>query len=141
MAEENGITEDPLDSESLGELLAQLAAENTGEARAALAGRVIHFMRTIAKKPDQAEIKPAAYPDIGEIENACDCYDALSRRIHQVRGICALVGHADKLVGEVADDAFEFAMWGARDLLTQADDMARRLLDYVPKGQRFKEAA
>jgi len=56
--------------------------------------------------------------------------------LHQVRGMCALMGHAEKLAGEVEDDAFEYTMWGAKDLLVQADALARQLFYMVPEEKR-----
>lgn len=136
MADENANTE-PLDAESLGELLGRLAVENAREARVALAGRVINFMRGMAAQqaPLKAE-RVIELPDIGAIRDADDCYEAISRRLHQVRGMCALMGHAEKLAGEVEDDAFEYTMWGAKDLLVQADALARQLFYMVPEEKR-----
>lgn len=135
MADENlttGLEDGGLSPAALGALLASVAKANEEESYAALGARVIDFMRNLNRN-EPKETPIAHYPDLGEILTPGDLYEAVSRRIMQARGMCALFGHAHKMAGAVEDLAFEYAAWGAKDLLTQADALALQLLRMVPE--------
>lgn len=58
------------------------------------------------------------------LDSDLDYLEAITMRIGQASGILALLGHANELYGDVPDDAFGNASWGAQHLLEEASELA-----------------
>lgn len=86
--------------------------------------------KAVADERDSArqESYAAMHSDIAipglKLDSDMDYFEAITMRIGQARGILALLGHANELYGEVPDDAFGNASWGAQHLLEEASELA-----------------
>jgi len=64
---------------------------------------------------------------------AADLEDLITRRLNQVAGICALASLVGSSTEEIPDAALPNAMWAARDLLSEAEQLVGRLAGRSPR--------
>jgi hypothetical protein len=60
-------------------------------------------------------------------KKSVDLQDAIAARLNKAQGICALASLLPSSRGPIPDDALPHAMWAARDLLKEVDELVTKL--------------
>lgn len=67
-----------------------------------------------------------------DLTSRSSVFDALCRRLSQIKGIGALLGTVDRTFNDVPDHAFSNASWALQDLTAEAEELASMLYRMAP---------
>lgn len=127
---ENNIFLNPADLAT--EIHAVMEAD-TALHREELAKRIARKMIEAARQPaPKAEVITRFAGLDFDLTSRSSVFDALCRRLSQIKGIGALLGTVDSTFHDVPDHAFSNASWALQDLTAEAEELASMLYRMAP---------